>query len=98
MPEKIVEYKIVDFDNDHEAMEIATRIMDYVGTPEGIKHTVGSFRPVVWALGSRQLYVSDGAMNVAATIGIKLVPSRTVPTSKLPAGRALMLGDAADWD
>lgn len=98
MPGKIKEYKVLEFADEHKAIAIAAKIMDFVSTPNGIQFAVDPIRSVVWCAGRRKLYVSDGAIRAASATGLTLVPSGSITWDNLPNGRSLLLGDAADWD
>lgn len=97
MHEKIASYGVLDFESGEKAMEVATKLMDFVSKPEGHHFLAGANRAVVWIDG-KQLFVSDGAISAAAIIGLTLNPSARIAPDQLPASRSLMVGDARDWD
>ncbi|MBI3695682.1 MAG: hypothetical protein HY238_12695 [Acidobacteria bacterium] len=97
MPERILEYSVLDFANHDAAVDVAAKIMDFVGTPKGSRFSLDPDRAVVWIFGG-QLFVSDGALRAAAATGLTLSPSGRIASDQLPAGRLLICGDATDWN
>lgn len=40
MPERILEYSVLDFANHDAAVDVAAKIMDFVGTPKGSRFSL----------------------------------------------------------
>ena len=71
MPEKILQYAVLDFDSHDAAMEVAGKIKNFVSIPEGRPFAHDPNRAVVWVSGS-QLFVSDGAIRAAGTCPVMM--------------------------
>ncbi len=96
MPKKINEYHEVHFQSNMDALAAATRLQDFLVSPEGVQHMAATARPVIWSL-EQTLYLSNGAFDIAKTLGLSVASSTKVTSGDLPDGRSLILGDAIDW-
>lgn len=96
MPKKINEYHEVHFRSNMDALAAATRLQDFLASPDGVQHMAATARPVIWSL-EQTLYLSNGAFDIAKTLGLNVASSTKVTAGDLPDGRSLILGDAIDW-
>jgi hypothetical protein len=93
-------YHVLQFDSALEANEFALAIMKFSGSKEGIQFMLDPNRAVIWTPTpptSSVLYVTDGALAAAKTLGLKYQITSVVARSQLPSVRALYLGDQSDW-
>ena len=104
MIEKMTHYYKLTFPTGDGAQLASNALMSFItDDPTNVLTMVGPNRIVMWEEGVmgprlRTLYVSAGGLSVLRRLGVQVPEPEKIAAADLPADRALMLGDASDWN
>jgi len=104
MVEPVDTYFIVRFSGLSEQASFIGRLLEYVGSEEGLVYFEEPHRAVAWSPGPLGLgrpdtlcvYLSEGAVRAAGDAGLACDAAERIAAEDLPGGLTLLLGDARD--
>jgi hypothetical protein len=93
-------YYILDFGTPKRALEAAGSLIDFLGSPAGLKYGTGPRRAVIWGEGLKappetqgRLYISDGAADAVRERKLDFPPGEAIPADQLPVTAQLVHGN-----
>jgi hypothetical protein len=102
MAARIARYHVADFGTVEAAINGTARIIEYLGSVRGLRHTTGPRRAVLWGRGPEAsaieratLYLSDGALEAAREAGgLAFTLTGTIDIDAMSATCIILFGDA----
>lgn len=98
-PAAIAKYHILDFGTLQASSAGASKLIDYINSPKGIRHATGPRRAVVY--GERadgapseqaKLYLSDGGLEAAREVNLTFKVLGVLEAGALPSSAILLHG------
>ena len=104
MATRIERYQVVEFEDYEGCADFRDALQRFLATTQGLRYMAVDPRCVLWTSGSglsrgeNRLYLSAGAVAAAdgARLSFRIV--QEIATEELPEDRALLIGDASDWE
>jgi hypothetical protein len=104
MIEKMRHYYKLTFPTGDSAQLASNALMSFItDDPRNALAMIGPHRIVMWEEGvmgprMKTLYVSEGGLSVLRRLRLQVPEPEKIEAKDLPKDRALMLGDASDWN
>lgn len=98
----ITRFHIVDVGTVSAATLAASSLMEYIGSPKGLRHMTGQRRAVIYGEGPTassltlgHLYLSDGALEAANELRITFTAAGETTVENIPKTARLIFGNPA---
>lgn len=98
----ITRYNQVELGTAQAAAAAVSALIEYIGSPKGLRHMTGHRRAIIWgqssdasALARNELYLSDGALDAANELRLTFRTVGEMAAAQLPETSKLLFGDPA---